>query len=62
MENALRAKPEDIREQYERQLKELWGACGEVNTSQQADCLALPLSSSHSMNLAHGVTESEMSV
>lgn len=30
MENALRAKPEDIREQYERQLKELQGAYGEA--------------------------------
>lgn len=28
MENALRAKPEDVREQYERQLKELQEACG----------------------------------
>ena len=30
MENALRAKPEDIREQYERQLKDLQEAYGEV--------------------------------
>ena len=30
MENALRAKPEDIREQYERQLKELQEAYGEA--------------------------------
>lgn len=30
MENALRAKPEDVREQYERQLKDLQGAYGEA--------------------------------
>jgi transposase-like protein len=30
MENALRAKPEDVREQYERQLKELNSAYGEA--------------------------------
>lgn len=30
MENALRAKPEDIRQQYERQLKELQEAYGEA--------------------------------
>ena len=30
MENALRAKPEDIREQYERQLKDLQEADGEA--------------------------------
>jgi len=30
MENALRAKPEDIREQYERQLKDLQEAYGEA--------------------------------
>lgn len=30
MENALRAKPEDAREQYERQLKELQEAYGEA--------------------------------
>ena len=30
MENALRAKPEDVREQYERQLKDLQEACGEA--------------------------------
>lgn len=30
MENALRAKPHDIREQYERQLKELQEAYGEA--------------------------------
>ena len=29
MENALRAKPEDVREQYERQLKDLQEAYGE---------------------------------
>ena len=29
MENALRAKPEDIREQYERQLRDLQEAYGE---------------------------------
>src|SRR3546814_2484224 len=30
MENALRAKPEDIREQYESQLKDLQEAYGEA--------------------------------
>ena len=30
MENALRAKPEDVREQYERQLKDLEEAYGEA--------------------------------
>ncbi|MGY6519457.1 MAG: transposase [Lysobacteraceae bacterium] len=30
MENALKAKPEDIREQYERQLKDLQEAYGEA--------------------------------
>ena len=30
MENALRAKPEDIREQYERQLKDRQEAYGEA--------------------------------
>jgi ribose 1,5-bisphosphokinase PhnN len=30
MENALRAKPEDIREQYERQLKDLQEAYDEA--------------------------------
>ncbi len=30
LENALRAKPEDVREQYERQLKELQEAYGKA--------------------------------
>ena len=30
IENALRAKPEDVREQYERQLKDLQEAYGEA--------------------------------
>ena len=30
LENALRAKPEDVREQYERQLRELQEAYGEA--------------------------------
>jgi len=30
MENSLRAKPEDVREQYERQLKDLQEAYGEA--------------------------------
>ena len=30
MENALRANPQDVREQYERQLKELQEAYGEA--------------------------------
>jgi transposase-like protein len=34
MENALKAKPEDIREQYESQLKALQEAYGEASTSK----------------------------
>lgn len=34
MENALRAKPEDVREQYERQLKDLQKAHGEAMKEQ----------------------------
>ncbi|WP_199905558.1 hypothetical protein [Microvirgula aerodenitrificans] len=30
MENALRANPLDIKEQYERQIKDLQEACGEA--------------------------------
>lgn len=30
MENALRAKPDDVREQHERQLKDLQEAYGEA--------------------------------
>ena len=30
MENALKARPEDVREQYERQLKDLQEAYGEA--------------------------------
>jgi len=30
MENALRAKPEDVRQQYERQIKDLQEAYGEA--------------------------------
>ena len=30
LENALRAKPEDVRDQYERQLKDLQEAYGEA--------------------------------
>ncbi len=30
MENALKARPEDIREQYDRQLKELQESYGEA--------------------------------
>ena len=30
LENAMRAKPEDVREQYERQLKDLQEAYGEA--------------------------------
>ncbi len=30
MENALKAKPQDIREQYERQLRDLQEAYGEA--------------------------------
>ncbi|MFT3815888.1 MAG: DUF1153 domain-containing protein [Acidovorax sp.] len=30
IENALKANPQDVREQYERQLKELQEACGEA--------------------------------
>lgn len=30
MENALRANPQDVKEQYERQIKALQEACGEA--------------------------------
>ena len=30
MENALKAKPDDVREQYERQIKDLQEAYGEA--------------------------------
>ena len=36
MENALRAKPEDIREQYERQLRDLQEAYGEAMLEHRA--------------------------
>lgn len=36
MENALRAKPEDIRGQYERQLRELQEAYGEATLELRA--------------------------
>lgn len=36
MENALRAKPEDVREQYERQLKDLQEAYGEAMLERRA--------------------------
>ena len=36
MKNALRAKPEDVREQYERQLKALQEACGEAMLALRA--------------------------
>ncbi len=44
LENALRAKPEDVREQYERQLKELQEAYGEAMLELRArKKLAAPL-------------------
>ena len=36
MENALRAKPEDVREQYERQLMDLQEAYGEAMLESRA--------------------------
>ena len=43
MENALRAKPLDIKEQYERQLKELQEAYGEAMLELRARKRALAL-------------------
>lgn len=42
LENALRAKPEDVREQYERQLKELQEAYGEAMLELRARKLWRP--------------------
>jgi len=42
MENALRAKPEDVREQYERQLKDLQEAYGEAMLELRARKLCSP--------------------
>lgn len=36
MENALRAKPQDVREQYEQQIKELTAAYGEAMLENKA--------------------------
>lgn len=36
MENALRAKPEDVREQYEREIKKLQEAYGEAKLELRA--------------------------
>ena len=36
MENALRANPQDVREQYEKQLKDLQEAYGEAMLEQRA--------------------------
>jgi len=36
MENALRAKPLDIKEQYEKQIRELQEAYGEAMLQMQA--------------------------
>ncbi|WP_312226448.1 hypothetical protein [Stutzerimonas nitrititolerans] len=43
MENALRVKPEDVREQYERQLKDLQEACGEAMLEIRARKKLAPL-------------------
>ncbi|WP_343226361.1 DUF1153 domain-containing protein [Marilutibacter chinensis] len=44
LENALRAKPEDVRQQYERQLKDLQEAYGEAMLELRArKKLASPL-------------------
>jgi hypothetical protein len=37
LEDALRAKLEDVREQYERQLKDLQEACGEAMLELRAE-------------------------
>jgi len=42
MENALRAKPEDVREQYEKQLKDLQEAYGEAMLELRARKLCSP--------------------
>jgi transposase-like protein len=36
MENSMRAKPEDVREQYEREIKKLQEAYGEANLELRA--------------------------
>jgi transposase-like protein len=42
MENALRSKPLEVREQYERQLKELQEAHGEAMLELRARKIAVP--------------------
>ncbi len=37
MENSMRAKPEDVREQYEREIKKLQEAYGEANLELRAN-------------------------
>ena len=41
MENALKANPQDVREQYERQLKELQEAYGEAMLELRAQLIAI---------------------
>lgn len=43
LENALRAKPEDVRDQYERQLKDLQEAYGEAMLELRARKIAVPV-------------------
>ncbi len=43
LENALRAKPEDVHEQYERQLKELQEAYGEAIWSCAPENCGVPV-------------------
>lgn len=43
MENALRAKPLDVREQYERQIKELQEGYGEARLELRARKKLAPL-------------------
>ena len=47
MENALRAKPLDVKEQYERQLKELQEAYGEAMLELRARKKLIGLQQKH---------------
>ncbi len=42
MENALRANPQDVREQYEKQLKDLQEAYGEAMLELRVEKIAVP--------------------
>lgn len=53
MENALRAKPEDVREQYERQLKEFQEADGEAMLALRARKNCSPCWGRTSLDVIH---------